>query len=174
MRARHVVLVVLGTLALAGCGGTAAPPKAATSSSAGEAAAVWQEFARCARTHGLPNLPDPRLDQEGEADFGAANGSLKQALAKGSALNQACGAILARLPASAKAQRPPTPAQFQQLLALAKCMREHGLADWPDPRADGTFVLPPRLRQLGKDGVRAQLTACRQFNNAAGKINAGD
>jgi hypothetical protein len=49
-----------------------------------------------------------------------------------------------------------------KLRRFAQCMRAHGLSDWPDPKADGSFDLPQRLR-AGKQVFKTQLAACRQY-----------
>lgn len=163
---------LLAALVIAGCGGGGHPSDAAgpgPSSSAGaDAVAVWRQFAACVRAHGLPNLPDPVLDEHGDADFGAGNGALKGALTTGSPLDRACAAILHRLPASAKQVRPPTAAELQQEVLFARCMRAHGLPDWPDPSPDGTFALPPRLKHKDKVALRPQLVACQRYNSKGG------
>lgn len=45
-------------------------------------------------------------------------------------------------------------------------MRDHGIPDFPDPNADGSFPLPPRLRQ---DGVTKDAdVACKSLLFASG------
>jgi hypothetical protein len=52
------------------------------------------------------------------------------------------------------------------MVLFSQCMRSHGLPDWPDPRADGTFPLNQRLMQTSKDSMRAQLTPCLHYLGA--------
>ncbi|MCW2938834.1 MAG: hypothetical protein JWN00_1819, partial [Actinomycetia bacterium] len=54
-------------------------------------------------------------------------------------------------------------AEMVKARELSRCMRQHGLADWPDPDANGAFPLPPRLIQLGKRGIMSQIKACGQY-----------
>jgi hypothetical protein len=60
---------------------------------------------------------------------------------------RACGARVANLPT----QVSPPP-DVEMLTRLASCMRAQGVADWPDPSADGRFTLPPGLQV--KTGAR--------------------
>jgi hypothetical protein len=49
------------------------------------------------------------------------------------------------------------------LRAFSKCMREHGLSDWPDPTSDGSFPLPGRYAPPDGNGlIAAPLRACPQ------------
>jgi hypothetical protein len=174
-----VGLVTAATLAAgsAGCGADAAGPASAAGASAGagsvaeQAAVVWREFAECARRHGLPNLPDPQVDASGHVQFGAGGGGLKRALdPKGpsTALKQACGRILDRLPPSAQKNRPTTQAELQATRQYAACMRQHGVTEWPDPNSDGTFPLSARLLAQAKRLIVGPGRACKHILDDAG------
>lgn len=52
---------------------------------------------------------------------------------------QACQHYLARGSTGGSNALNPPPQQ-QQLLAFARCVRQHGLPGFPDPRPDGGFV----------------------------------
>jgi ABC-type sugar transport system ATPase subunit len=51
-------------------------------------------------------------------------------------------------------------------MRFAACMRQHGVPDWPDPKADGTFpFVGTALEREGKSPrVLAAARACRQLN----------
>jgi hypothetical protein len=157
-----VVLLLAG---LGGCspsGATTAP----TTTAAGQqdVAAIWRELVQCMRANGMPNLPDPVIDADGEPHFpgGEPGDPPPQA-------ERACRHIYERLPAQAdggsKDQERP-PADIQGLLRFARCMREHGIADWPDPKPDGTFPLAgTSLEREGKSPrFVAAGRACRHLN----------
>jgi hypothetical protein len=97
---------------------------------------IWLRFARCARSHGAPDFPDPNIDSQGHASF-PDPGQVKQESLQ---VQGACGAILSQLPASAR-NAPVTAAQLRQLRAFARCLRSHGMPAWPDPKPDGTFPI---------------------------------
>jgi hypothetical protein len=42
---------------------------------------------------------------------------------------------------NAGAKPSPTPSMYQQALAYSKCMRSHGVSDFPDPSSNGTFQI---------------------------------
>jgi hypothetical protein len=60
--------------------------------------------------------------------------------------------------------KPPTAAELRQAVLFSQCMRQHGVADWPDPRPDGTYPLNPRLRRAAKGQLFGSLSTCRHFN----------
>lgn len=147
---RTAALAVLAAslIVLSGCGGTAenasngttstasgSGSKTATSGSvAAQALAVGREYARCARSNGVPGFPDPQVDQYGTVSFPGAN---KVDIGK---VEGPCGAILNRLP---PAQIPTrTPAQMRSLQSFSTCMRSHPAAKtFPDPNPDGVFPI---------------------------------
>jgi hypothetical protein len=158
-RAAVGVAVVLVVVLLAGCS-AAGGSGAATTTTGGQqaAAAVLREFVQCARANGMPNLPDLRLDGNGQVSVPEGTPDPPKSV------ERACRSIWERLPASASGDQERPPADIQALVGYARCMREHGIADFPDPQADGRFPLPASLR-AGKTPqfVRA-MQACRQLN----------
>ena len=54
---------------------------------------------------------------------------------------RACQPIVDRLPPAARGAETRPAADIPALVRFARCMREHGLADFPDPKADGIFPL---------------------------------
>jgi hypothetical protein len=142
--------------------GTGTGTPAAHGSSPG--AAVYHRAAECIRTHGVPGFPEPTQNpQTGEWDLPPGTRKPPQ-----STMN-ACRSILSQIPEANgdgdNDERPLTPAEMAKAGQFAQCMRQHGLADFPDPSANGDFVLPQRYEALGKGGIRAQLMACRKYNS---------
>jgi hypothetical protein len=155
---RAAVGVGLGVvLLLAGCTATGGAGAATTTSGQQDAAAVWRELVRCARANGMPNLPDPQIDSNGRASF--PNGTPEPP----ASARRACQSIYDRLPASARGDEGRPPADMQALLRFARCMREHGVADFPDPDAAGNFRAPPGSSGPGPKTPSFQraLQACR-------------
>jgi hypothetical protein len=154
---RKASLATAGVLLLAGCssGGHAATPS--TAPNANQVASLYRQLAQCIRTHGLPNFPDPV--QNGQTgDWQLPVGVAKPP----AAVMNACKSISDRLPAS-RNDTPLSAAEMVKARELSRCMRQHGIADWPDPDASGAFPLPPRLIQLGKRGIMSQIKACGQY-----------
>lgn len=154
--------------AVVGCGsgGHAAGHATPSGARSAQTQAIVRELTRCIRQHGAPNFPDLTYDQRtGKVQPPPGTGKPpRSAIA-------ACQSIAARLPAEGRT-RPPTAAEMAKLRELSKCIRQHGLPDWPDPNANGAFALPPRLRQGGKSMMRTQFQACRQYFPADGLHSA--
>lgn len=139
---RGLLLAGSMALAVAACGGTSQH----TSSTHESAALVWHRLVQCARQHGMPDLPDPTVDDQGQAHF--PDGTPKPP----PSVQQACQAIYDQLPAQVRETTSgPDPALMRQ---FAQCMRAHGIDDWPDPDAQGNFHMPPSLNNV-KLGPRA-------------------
>jgi hypothetical protein len=85
------------------------------------------DFSRCMRSHGVPNFPDPDgsglLPKNQLADLAASNPQFPAA-------HRACEHLLPN-------GGQPTQAQVQQawndMRTFARCMRSHGVPNWPDP-----------------------------------------
>jgi hypothetical protein len=155
-------LAVLALLPLlAACGTHTAAP------STNDAAARWHHLVVCGRTHGMPNLPDPQIDDHGMAHF-------PQNLKIPAQTRRACQAEYDRLAAEFE-NRPVTQAQLDGLLRFARCMRAHGVSDWPDPNASGQFPLDSRIRRTVKSAMHRPLTACEHYNpDPQGRIYGAD
>jgi hypothetical protein len=118
----HIVLAIVSSGPLIGACGSSTKPSVSTSQDL--------KFAVCMRSHGVPNFPDPG--------------------AHGSFIGGPGSAIDPFSPAFRSAQRgcgqgpgtggPPMTSERERLAALAfsKCMRMHGLGNFPDP----TFTAP--------------------------------
>jgi hypothetical protein len=135
-----VTALVTATLFTAACNGTAsgngvagagsASPSA--SSSPGGASAL--AFSRCMRAHGIKDFPDP--GSNGAINVNGAPGSdLDRNDPRFQAADQACKSLL-----------PPghtgsSGALRTANLHYARCMRSHGISDFPDPNADGSLSL---------------------------------
>jgi hypothetical protein len=156
-----LVLVVVLLAGLAGCSASGGAGAATTTTSGQQdAAAVWRELVRCARANGMPNLPDPQIDSNGRANF--PNGTPDPP----ASVRRACQAIYDRLPPSARGEETRPPADMQALLRFARCMREHGVADFPDPDAEGNFRAPSGSTGLSPNSPSFQRAeqACRQLD----------
>ncbi len=79
------------------------------------------KFAQCMRAHGVSDFPDPGSSGPQETPISSAPAFV--------AAQKACGAG----PGGPGLPRA-TAAQKAQAIAFAKCMRTHGVPDWPDPK----------------------------------------
>jgi hypothetical protein len=137
---------------VAGAGGH--PAASATPASAADRTRVSLQFASCLRAHGV-NEPDPSFDANGNPTWQVDPKQLS-VTATG-----ACSSILQ----AANVQPPhsaPTAAQLAQATHLAQCLRQHGIADFPDPDPQtGQFPTTHDPRQ--EPGWAAAQQACQQF-----------
>jgi hypothetical protein len=154
VRASRSLLACVGAIAAGGCGGS--HPRSDAPSAAVTVAAAWHRVVLCARAHGMPGLADPRIDATGKAIFPSGPNVPDET-------RRACRAMFDRLQPDARS-RPPTRAELASLLRFARCMRGHGIADWPDPRPDGSFSPDARITGSLKSAFRSQLVACEHFN----------
>jgi hypothetical protein len=149
------LVLASAALLVAGCGaGTANPGvahlktdsssgvgAAGPSSSSPEAAAL--AFAGCMRTNGVPDFPDPNAGGGFRFRSGAgvdpSSPAFKAAQAK-------CKKFLPPGPGSGP---PPSAKTLAHFLTVARCMRVHGVPEFPDP---GTTAPANPLAALGGRG----------------------
>lgn len=178
-RVRLLAIVALvSLLAVAGCGasthqptGTKAQGASPTSPTAGGSGAL--AFARCMRANGVPDFPDP-----------SPGGGLLFKLPPG--LNPAAPAVRAAQakcrkvlpnggPPAPGAQTHPSVQTVTKLLRIARCMRQHGVPQFPDPQTsvpsnpagireitdfDGAILLFPAAIDMQAPAYKRALTAC--------------
>jgi hypothetical protein len=145
-----IAIALLGGVAIVGCGSTGA------SSAANSVPPRYAfQFSRCMRGHGVPNFPDP-----GPTGYRFTPGS---GITQSPAFNGALDACEKYLPPSG--HLPPTPESVRlEEIALAKCMRAHGVPNFPDPDANGDIQFPvsspiPRSPAF----QRAQNGPCKKY-----------
>jgi hypothetical protein len=149
--ARLLTAAALLSIALAGtgCGGSSSSPgvahlsstkAGASANSGGGGASTDSEaspeqaglaFAKCMRASGVPNFPDPKAG--GGFVFHASprlisSPAFKAAQAKCQKLMPGGG------PPGPGSTTNPSPQTLARFLRIARCMRRHGVEDFPDPR----------------------------------------
>jgi hypothetical protein len=113
-------LVAVGcATVLAGCGGTRLHGGASR-----PAAADPIEYSDCMRAHGVPNFPDP-----GPAGQLALPSSIDPHAPAFRAARRRC----ASLQPAAVAPPRPSERRRRQAVIFSRCVRAHGLPDFPDP-----------------------------------------
>ena len=160
----------LATLAavpfLAGCGSHGSQAVAhvyssATSASRSGTAPISGErspvaYASCMRSHGVTDFPDPtaagaftpgNLDPN-SPQFRAASQACRSLQPSGTILSTGSGGAV-------------SPQRQAQLLAFARCMRSHGIANFADPTAHG-LALPAGIDPNSR-AYQAAFQACRRL-----------
>jgi hypothetical protein len=135
-------------LMAAACGGTGSggAPNSSASDSSASANSQLLAYAGCMRSHGVPTFPDPTSTGFNKAtlsQLAASNPQFQPA-------NEKCAHLL---PSSGSQL---TQAQLQQwwtgMASFARCMRAHGMPDWPDPTSyppdpsQPTYNLPASIQ----------------------------
>lgn len=136
-------------LAAAGCAGdagtgdgvaTAGGPASASASgrpTRGDVADKMRAFAACMREQGI-DMPDPQVDADGRVGMqirGGAEGDPD----KLTGAQQTCAHLMPQGDDLPK----PDAAAIEKMRAMAKCMRENGVPNFPDPSADGRIEIKP-------------------------------
>jgi hypothetical protein len=150
-------LVAAGML-LAGCGGGSSPKAGVASlgsrtssshtSTGSTAAGEGHEsspgkqavaYAACMHAHGVPNFPEPQVSEHGnEVSVKMAVPASIGSNPKFQPAQQACRKLLPGGPPTD--QSALTPAQQNQYLKAAACIRSHGVPNFPDPTFSGGGV----------------------------------
>jgi hypothetical protein len=177
-----VIALAVCSLLAAGCGAasprvvsiastTTAVKAAATTTTVGSSSGgELGEYASCMRSHGVFSFPDP-------ASFGsptaikAAKGQMAQISERGTS----SGTFLAAQRTCAKYYGPPatspphpSPEEMQKLLAVSRCVRAHGILNFPDPNPSTGELTAPAGISRSSPAVLAALQACRSLGQAAG------
>jgi hypothetical protein len=161
------------SLLAAACGGSpgnhvaqlASTATQSTSSSTPSARSAHQNdavaFARCMRSHGVPNWPDPNSS----GAFDKAKLTTQQLGAGGSQVQtaqSACNRLLPNGGSGSNAAR----VRYQRALGLryTRCMRRHGVPNLPDPGSDGRIPDPATVGiNQGSPKFKAANQACGKY-----------
>jgi hypothetical protein len=122
------------------------------------------KFAACMRSHGVGDFPDPGGSGKLTID-GIANGSSLDVNAP--AFKQAISVCKDLEPAGFTGSKR-TSQQQQAALEFAKCMRENGVPDFPDPTPNGPLIDTNRIPSAAGRGARS----IPGFSAAASKCSA--
>jgi hypothetical protein len=160
-----------GTPTVPSAGGGPTTPAVQTGGSSSGGTTPFEKFlayAQCMRTHGLPNFPDPVTTPSGGYGF-HTQGIDPHSPAFHSA-GEACNA---QAPEGwGTGGQPLSPAQQQQWLNWAKCVRVHGAPDFPDP----TFSAGGAVHIAGGGGagippqVQSAMNACTSRMPSSGGL----
>jgi hypothetical protein len=126
------VLALIGLLATA-CGGGSSPASASGGGGGGGSPPMQAQlaYARCMRAHGVPDFPDP--DSNGQFNVDPHSASSQE-----TAANHACNHLL-----NVGGQVDQRQQSLGQLLEYARCMRAHGVPNFPDPHYTGGGIGQP-------------------------------
>jgi hypothetical protein len=174
---RTLAALAVVALITSGCGSDAPSETGSTDSAAttttekltGRDKAV--RFAECMRTNGVREFPDPDASSELTID-GVLNGSTLDPDTP--AWKAAIGACKNLQPSGFTGHKRNS-GQQTAALQFARCIRENGVEDFPDPTADAPLVDTNRIPSSSRPGGMAVLNAAMQKCGAglAGKLGLG-
>ncbi|MCW2924769.1 MAG: hypothetical protein JWM98_2173 [Thermoleophilia bacterium] len=153
-----LLLLLLTSLALAGCSGEpsreAGDPGDAGQPKAAETQEQGVKFADCVRSHGVGDFPDP--GPSGDFDYGVSVSPEVWTAAVSACKDlQPPGTL-----SSKRSQR-----QQRESLGFANCMRSNGVKDFPDPVNGDPVIdtnkIPSSNRPGGMDILNAAIATCR-------------
>jgi hypothetical protein len=128
-------------------------------------------FSSCMRRHGVAAFPDPARNDNGSYGFSADVGQLRKLVRGAQKAFNTCAPLLAT--SGILSARNIEKFQ-QQMLTYARCMRNHGVSDFPDPNASGRFA--GQLKSLDRTTPAFQAAAgtCRPvLSKALGAFTVG-
>lgn len=122
---RLIAVLLLGCATLAACGSVGQPAGTGTGAANATANGKTRDvaFSDCMRAHGVTNFPDPTSN-----GLQVPTGINRQSPVFRSA-QQACKKYLP----NGGAPPATSPAERTAALTFARCMRTHGVSDFPDP-----------------------------------------
>jgi hypothetical protein len=121
------------------------------------------------RSHGVLSFPDP-------ASFGSSS-AIKAAKGQMAQISESKTSSATLQPAQRACVKyaPPTlspphvsPQEMQKLLAVSRCMRAHGIQNFPDPNPTTGELTAPAGISTNSPQVLAALRACRSLGQTAG------
>jgi hypothetical protein len=136
-------IIAIAVLVLsAACGSRPSSSSRASSSKA-------VTFSHCMRIHGVPDFPDP-ASRDGVPKVTPQQAGVSDS--RFQVAQRACAQLL-----------QPTQAQVPQLMTgmlnFARCMRSHGVPNWPDPSTDSNGQPVFNISGINPDSARISNTA---------------
>jgi hypothetical protein len=165
-----LALIVMVAL-ISGCGSSAPAGTGAASAGSTHALASARKavkFAECMRSHGVSNFPDPGASGKLTIDEVANGSSVDTSTA---AFTQAISACKTLEPTGFTGGARSS-AQQSAALAFARCIRQNGVKDFPDPVNGQPLVDTNRIPSTAQPGglsiLNAAMRKCRGAAAAAG------
>jgi hypothetical protein len=174
-RAARTSVAIIATAALVllatACGGSPSSNGSGSPNAGGSANSRLVAFSHCMRSNGVSNYPDPnsngQIPKESVAQLGVTSSQFQAA-------QSACQHLH---PTASVAQQRHVAAQA---LLFSRCMRNHGVTNFPDPANDGRLPDPATLGiDQGSPEFEAANRACGEYrppympSNAAYNAYAG-
>jgi hypothetical protein len=159
-------------------GSTITTPQSSSSSSTVAASAKQNgpvAFSHCMRSHGVLNFPDPNssgaIPKVGLRQLGVSSSQFQAA-------QRACQRLL---PNSGQSSQAQVQQVMKALSKFARCVRSHGVPNWPDPLAEsdagqpGTPGFPRNMRGINENSplVKHAMGTCQHLLAGIGYGSGG-
>jgi hypothetical protein len=176
-RAASALLAAVAVAVIAAsCGGNA--PSSGTSSSDLAAAGAKKgpgqaafQFSACMRHHGVSNFPDPKVKSSagGTSVAIGINPAISGQPAFKSA-QKACQHIIGSSPGTGPGDSPAQrQAKTRAMIAFARCLRDHGFPNFPDPDATGQLS----EEMIRRSGINFQTPALLTAGRSCASVTHG-
>ena len=161
-----VVVVAAVSLLTAGCGGSSSTTAASTTTPTPISNGALA-YARCMRSHGVTNFPDPGTSETNDKE---AVVSALQAVSnsQAQAAQTACMHVNGGSPGTGQSAAQ-TQAHTTAMLAFARCIRTHGFPSFPDPTTSGQIT----HEMLANAGINLHVRAVLQAADACVSVTHG-
>lgn len=173
MRLTISLSILAAGLGLAACGSSRPNTDGSTSAKGSNAADASKAlaFARCMRSHGVSNFPDfpngqLQIQVQRTPDGGT---SVNGAEVNGPAFQSAMKTCRSYLPGGGHPTAAQTAKAKAQALAMSRCMRSHGVPNFPDPQFQSSPGGGIGIR-LGGAGIDPNSPAFQAAQKACGSI----
>jgi hypothetical protein len=150
-----MLVLVLATACAGGSNGPGVAGQGASStpsaSPSGDPRDADLAYAECMRDHGISDFPDPQPDG-GIAIQAGAGSDLDPDNPQFKAADDACKSLLPTPPSQQEQEQ-----EWEDMLSFARCMREHGITDFPDPKpGEGISISADQGSDLDPNNPRFQ------------------
>ncbi len=174
MRFTIIISLLAAALGLGACG-SSSPSGTVTNASAGQrsdAGSKTLEFASCMRSHGVSNFPDPTGGHLALQIRQTPNGATVNGVELNSpAFRSAMQACRSDIPNAGTPSPVQTAKAKSQALAMSRCMRSHGVPNFPDPKMQtGPYGGLAFSEDFGGTGIDLNSPAFLAAQNDCGSI----
>jgi len=157
--AASLALVVVSCAAAIAACGSSKPSSTARSSSYSRAVS----YSDCMRSHGVPNFPDPLAG-------GGYPASISGVDYQAPAVQSAQSACFHLSPAANHRGPAMTEAQHKGMVLNARCIREHGVPNFPDPTIAPTHPIPGQTDPFVPGDINTRATAVEHAAEACARV----
>jgi hypothetical protein len=140
MRITIILSLLAAALGVAACGSSDPSTTTGASNSGAAKDASGVAFASCIRAHGVPNFPDPSSNgqggiqiQQSQRSGSGASTEVNGVPVNGPAFQTAMSDCRHYLPNGGVPSAAQTAAMKAKAFAMSRCMRSHGVPNFPDP-----------------------------------------